>query len=183
MKNTRSIALMALLIAFAYASLYVIRFPLLPSASFLRFDIKDVFITIGGLILGPTAAFLGGIIVSVIQILTVSEYGLFGLIMNIFSVSFFVMPVSMIYSRKRSYKSLIYGLIVSCACMTLVMVGWNYIISPLYLGVSRDVIVTMLIPVFLPFNALKSIINAIVILTMWKLIYKHINTLFIGSTK
>ena len=164
---------MALLIAAGYASLYVIRFPLIPSASFLRFDIKDVFIAVGGLLLGPWAALLGGIVVSAIQIFTVSEFGLIGLIMNILSVSSFVMPISTVYNKKKTTSSLVLGLIAGCACMTAAMVGWNYLISPLYMGVSREAIASMLIPVFLPFNAIKSTINAVLIFVVWQILKKH----------
>lgn len=180
MRNTRklqSITLMALLVAAGYASLYVIRFPLIPSASFLRFDIKDVFIAVGGLLLGPWAALLGGIVVSAIQILTVSEFGVFGLIMNILSVSSFVVPISMIYNKKKDAVSLIWGLVAGCVCMTAMMVGWNYLISPLYMGISREAIMPMLIPVFLPFNATKSIINAVLVFVVWKVLKSKVPNL------
>lgn len=176
MKNTKSlkaITLMALLIATGYASLFVVRFPLIPSAAFLRFDIKDVFIAVGGLLLGPWAALLGGIVVSAIQILTVSEFGLIGLVMNILSVSSFVMPVSIIYHRKKTTTSLVLGLVAGCVCMTVAMVGWNYLISPLYMGISREAIASMLIPVFLPFNAIKSTINALLVFAVWQVLKNH----------
>lgn len=171
-KNTRAIALMGILIAISYASLYLIRFPLISSAPFLRFDIKDVFITIGGLILGPAYAFAGGIVVSILQIFTVSEYGIVGLIMNLLSVSAFVLPVSIICYKKKSTKALLLGLIFSCITMTITMLAWNFLISPLYMGVSRDIIKDMLLPVFLPFNAIKSVINAILIFITWNILKK-----------
>ena len=166
----KKITLMAVLVAMGYVSLFIIRFPLIPSASFLRFDIKDVFITIGGLVLGPTAAFLGGVVISLIQILTVSEYGIIGLIMNLLSVSSFVMPIALAYKAKKNNVSLVIGLLLGCACMTATMVAWNYLISPLYMGVSREVVAAMLLPVFLPFNAIKSIINAVTIFVVWQII-------------
>lgn len=174
-KKLKSITLMALLIAAGYASLYVIRFPLIPSASFLRFDVKDVFIAVGGLMLGPWAALLGGIVVSAIQILTVSEFGMIGLLMNVFSVSSFVMPISIIYHQKKTTASLVLGLVAGCVCMTVAMVGWNYLISPLYMGISREAIASMLIPVFLSFNAIKSILNALLIFVVWEVLKKHIS--------
>ena len=172
--RVKEITLMAVLVAMGYASLYIIRFPLIPSASFLRFDIKDVFIAIGGLILGPKAAFLGGVVVSSIQILTVSEYGIIGLIMNILSVSSFVMPIALAFKGKKSNVSLAIGLVLGCVCMTATMVAWNYLISPLYMGVSREVVATMLLPVFLPFNAIKSSINAVTIFVVWQVIKRLI---------
>ena len=40
------------------------------------------------------------------------------------------------------------------------MLLWNYIITPLYQGIPREAIANMLLPVFLPFNALKGSLNA-----------------------
>jgi len=53
------------------------------------------------------------------------------------------------------------------------MLLWNYLITPIYMGMDREeIVVPMLIPVFLPFNLGKYILNAA--LTM--LIYKPIVT-------
>ena len=65
---------------------------------------------------------------------------------------------------------MVIGLVLGCVCMTATMVAWNYLISPLYMGVSREVVATMLLPVFLPFNAIKSSINAVVIFAVWQVI-------------
>ena len=59
--------------------------------------------------------------------------------------------------------------------MTATMVAWNYLISPLYMGVSREVVAAMLIPVFLPFNAIKSVINAVVIFAVWQIIKRTVS--------
>ena len=46
--------------------------------------------------------------------------------------------------------------------MTVCMLLWNYLISPLYMGISRAEIVPLLSTMFLPFNLLKAGINAVV---------------------
>ena len=161
--QTKKVVIVGLLIALAYVSLYYIRIPIIPSASFLRLDVKDVFIAMVGLFFGPIYAFASAICISLLQMISVSEYGVIGLAMNILSVSSFVIPVAIIYKNKQNNFGLASGLFFSCITMIVTMLLWNYLISPLYMGVTREVIKRMLIPVFLPFNAIKSAVNALVV--------------------
>lgn len=173
MNKTKKITFTGIMIAVAYVSLYFIRIPIMPSASFLRLDIKDVFILIPGLIFGPVYALIGAICVSLLQMFSVSEYGVIGLIMNIVSASAYTLPVAFIYNKIKNNKGLIIGLIIGCISMTAMMLLWNYLISPLYMGVPRAAIVKMLIPVFLPFNLIKSGINSILVFGVSMLLKKQ----------
>ncbi len=161
-KQTKKIMTMGILVGLAFASLYVIRIPIIPSASFLRFDIKDIFITIGGLAFGSWYALAGAVCVSILQMFSVSEYGIIGLIMNTISSSSFAIPISFVYRKMSNTKGLISGLALGCVSMVAAMLLWNYLVTPLYMGVTREVVKDMILPVFLPFNLLKSTINAII---------------------
>ncbi|MGN0505501.1 MAG: ECF transporter S component [Lachnospiraceae bacterium] len=161
--EVKKIGVIGLLIALAYTSLFIIRIPIIPSATFLRFDVKDVFIAIIGLLYGPAYAFVGAFGVSFLQMLSVSEYGVIGLIMNILSVSAFTVPLAFVYKLTKTRKGFNIGLGLGCMCMTAAMPLWNYLFTPLYMGVTREVVKSMLLPVFLPFNIIKSTINAILV--------------------
>jgi len=52
--------------------------------------------------------------------------------------------------------------------MTLVMVLWNYLITPIYMGYPRDAVVKLLLPAFVPFNLLKGGINTALTLLIYK---------------
>lgn len=52
--------------------------------------------------------------------------------------------------------------------MTALMLAWNFLITPLYMGVPRQAVADMLLPVFLPFNLLKGLINAAAALLIYK---------------
>ena len=177
--NTKRIVLCGLLTTLAYVSLYFIRIPIIPAATFLRFDVKDVFIALMGILFGPIYAFGGAICVSLLQMISVSEYGIIGLIMNIISATAFTIPISFGYKWKNNNKGLIVGLIVGCITMIATMLLWNYLITPLYMGVTREVVKIMIIPVFLPFNAIKGIINSIFIV----IVYNALRTLNIMKLK
>lgn len=162
-EQTKRITFTGMMIALAYVTLFFIRIPIIPSASFLRLDIKDVFILIPGLLFGPLYAFIGAISISILQMISVSEYGMIGLAMNALSVTAYTLPISFIYKKFRNKIGLGVGLLVGCICMTGMMLLWNYLISPLYMGVPRNVILSMLIPVFLPFNLIKSGLDSVIV--------------------
>ena len=44
--------------------------------------------------------------------------------------------------------------------MVLLMLLWNYLIAPIYMGLPREELAKLLLPVFLPFNLIKGGINA-----------------------
>lgn len=170
--KTKKIALTGLLSALAYVSLWFIRIPIIPSASFLRFDIKDIFIAMIGIIAGPFYAFSGVICVSFLQSISLSEYGIIGFTMNVLSSAAFSLPIAFAYKFKKNKVGMILGIITGCILMITVMLLWNYVVTPLYMGVSRETVKQMLIPVFLPFNAIKSAINALILILVFNIVKK-----------
>ena len=169
--NTRTVTTLAMLSAIAYVVMLLSK--LLPSVNgFLDFDFKDVIICIGGFTFGPVAAAAVSIVVAFVEMVTISATGPIGLIMNILSSCCFACVAALIYKRKHTLKGAIIGLIVGCLSATAVMLLWNFLITPIYMGVPRATVAAMLVPVFLPFNLGKYILNAA--LTM--LIYKPIVT-------
>ena len=52
--------------------------------------------------------------------------------------------------------------------LTIVMMLWNYLITPLYMGVPREMVAGMMLSVFLPFNVVKGGLNMALILLLYK---------------
>ena len=52
--------------------------------------------------------------------------------------------------------------------MTVVMVGWNYVITPIYLKISQADVVAMLLPIIVPFNLIKAAINSAIVFMIHK---------------
>ena len=65
-------------------------------------------------------------------------------------------------------RPVVHILIAGVLCMTAIMILWNWLITPLYMKVPRDVVVKMLIPTFLPFNLVKGGINASLAMLLYK---------------
>lgn len=88
--------------------------------------------------------------------------------MNVISTCAFACAAAFIYKYKRSLSGAIIGLIVGSMAMTSMMLLWNYIITPVYMKVPREIVANMLVPVFLPFNLLKSGLNAAFAMLLYK---------------
>ena len=167
--STKSFAALGMLSAIAFvAKLISSVFPMV--SGFLSFDLKDVIIVIGGFMMGPVASVLITVVVSFIEMVTISSTGPIGFIMNVLASCAFACTASIIYHRNRNMKGAVTGLIAGVLAMTAVMILWNWLITPLYMGVPREVVEGMLVPVFLPFNLVKGGINA----TLAMLLYKPI---------
>lgn len=85
-----------MLCAIAYVVVAVGRVPLI---LFLKYDPKDVVIAIGGLIFGPLASLAISVIVSFVEMITISENGILGFIMNVLSSCTFACTAAFIYKR------------------------------------------------------------------------------------
>jgi len=60
------------------------------------------------------------------------------------------------------------ALVSGVLAMTAVMLLWNYLITPIYQKVPREVVIEMLPTVFLPFNLVKGGLNMGAILLVYK---------------
>ena len=165
--KTRRLTLMAMFAALAYIVMLVGRFPI-SSVDFLKYDPKDVILVICGFILGPMPALLVTFVVSIIEMLTVSSTGLIGLIMNVLSSAGFACTAALVYKKRHSLRGAAVGLVLGALVMTALMLLWNYFITPYYMGMPREAVAAMLVPVFLPFNLIKSALNAAIAMLIYK---------------
>lgn len=166
--NTKKLVLLAMLAAIAYMLAAVIHIPLIPAAPFLSYEPKDVIITIGGFLMGPIAAVVIPLVVAALEMVTVSSTGIIGCVMNFISSAFFCCTAAIIYKKKRDIAGAVLGLVLGSVSMIGVMLLWNWLITPLYMGVPRSSVTAMLVPVFLPFNALKAGFNTALTLILYK---------------
>ena len=163
--NTRKIAATGMLCALTYVVMAVGRVPVV---LFLKYDPSDIVVTLGGLIWGPMTTFTVSAVVAVIEMLTVSDTGILGCIMNVVQTVSFACTAALIYRRRRTLGGAVAGLLTGCAAMVAVMMLWNYFLTPLYMGYPREAVAALLLPAFLPFNLLKAGLNASVTFLLYK---------------
>ena len=167
--QTRYVTICGMFCAIAYVLTLIGK--LVPNvAGFLSYDPKDVAVVILGFIMGPLASVLVSVVVSLIEMLSVSSTGPIGMLMNVLSTCAFAVPAAIIYKKFHSQKGAVIGLGVGVLSMAIMMAFWNYIVTPMYMGVDRATVAGMLVPVFLPFNLIKGGLNA----TLTMLLYKPI---------
>jgi len=183
--RTRKLAILALLAALAYVVMVYGRVPVLTVPPFLKYDPKDVILAIGGFLFGPLSVLAMSVVVSFLEMITVSETGIIGFFMNVLSTCAFACTAALIYKKLHTLKGAIIGLAAGWLATAAVMVLWNYIVTPIYLaslatGFSdlealsesvtrvRPVVAGMLIPIFLPFNLLKGGLNAAITMLLYK---------------
>ena len=163
--STKELTTLAMLTAIAYALVCTARIPIV---LFLKYEPKDVIITIGGFLLGPGAVLASSGVVALIEMFSISDTGIIGCIMNLLSTCSFAFTAALIYKRRHTMGGAIAGLLVGTVVMVCTMLLWNYLITPLYMtGTSRSDIAGMLMPVFLPFNLLKAGLNSACVLLLY----------------
>ena len=166
-EKTKRLAMLGMFSAIAYVFTVFARIPL-SSVEFLKYDPKDIIIVIAGFIAGPLSAFAITVVVSLIEAITVSTTGLIGFVMNVLSTVAFACTASLIYKKRRTLGGAIIGLICGVTLMCGIMLLWNYLVTPLYMSLDREVIASMLLPVFLPFNLIKGSINSALAMLIYK---------------
>ena len=165
--STRYMAAVAMFAALSFVSVLIAK--VIPNvAGFLSYEPKDAMIVIAGLLYGPLTSVLISVIVSLIEMLTISSTGHYGFLMNVISTCAFAVPAAWYYQKHKTQKDAVIGLCFGVITMVVAMLLWNYIITPFYMGVSRETVAGMLMSVFLPFNLVKGCINVGLTLLLYK---------------
>lgn len=172
--KTKKITLIAMMAALSYVVHLLGKFMLVgaivlvPAAPFLQYDAKDIVIVIAAFLTGPLSGLIISLLVSLVEMITVSDTGYIGCIMNIISSCAFVCPAALVYKKNKTQKGAVLGLLLGVVMVTVAMVLWNYLITPLYMNTSREAVAGMLLPIFVPFNLLKASINMAITLILYK---------------
>ena len=179
--RVKKMVLIAMLAALSYMAVLAIRIPVV---LFLSYEPKDVVITIGGFLLGPIAAFGSALVVALIEMFSISQTGIIGCIMNFLSSCTFACTAAFLYKKRHDLKGAILGLTIGSVTMIATMLLWNYLITPLYMtGTTRSDIAAMLMPVFLPFNALKAGFNSALTLLLYKPLVTALRRIGLAESK
>ena len=135
---------------------------------FLTLDAKDAVIAIASFIYGPAVAPIIALIVAFVEFITISETGPWGLLMNFASSATFSLTASLIYKFRKTLNGAIVGFAAATLLTTVVMITLNPFIIPMYSGVSREIVVSMIPSLLLPFNFAKTLINSAVAMLLYK---------------
>ena len=173
--SVRYLACMAMFTALSFVAVLIAKW--IPAVSgFLSYEPKDALIVIAGFIFGPLSSLILSVLVSFIEMVSISSTGPWGFLMNALASCAFALPAAWIYSRHKTMKGAVIGLAVGVLTMAVCMVVWNYIVTPYYMSMGdvtdvaakRQIVGGMLASVFLPFNLIKGGINAGLAMLLYK---------------
>jgi riboflavin transporter len=168
-QKVKQMVMMAMLASVSIVLMYLVRFPIFPAAPFLEYDMADVPILIGTFLFGPLNGLILTVVVSVIQGFTVSAgSGWIGVVMHIVATGTFVLVAGTIYRIKRDRLGAVIALICGSLAMTLMMIPLNLFFTVIFLGAPRDLVVSMLVPIIIPFNIIKAGTNSVITFSVYK---------------
>lgn len=169
-KKTKQLVTLAMFTAIAFATLFVLRISGI--GGFLSFDVKDAIIMTAAMLFGPLPGVIISLIVALLEMVTVSGTGPWGFLMNFVSTAVFVAVGSSIYRYvprlKKTMLGAALGLIMSVLFATGAMLLLNLVVTPIYFNVPVDTVKQMMLPLLLPFNLTKSVLNAAIVLMIYK---------------
>jgi riboflavin transporter FmnP len=189
--TTRTIAKLAILSAIAFV-LMLIEFPLPFAPSFYKLDFSEIAVLMGGFAMGPVAAVVIEAVKILLHLLFKGTITMgVGELANFLIGCALCVPAAWIYTKNKSRKSAMIGMLAGTACMTVAGVLLNiYVLIPTYVAIAKiplDSIISMGSAIFpaihdvvslalicvVPFNLLKG--AAVGIVTT--LLYKHVSPL------
>lgn len=178
-KSTQKMMKIALL-GTAGAVLMLLQYPF-PGAPFLKFEISNVPVLIGGFALGPFAGLSVLLLKNLLFILLrFSADELVGVPMNTIASGIFVLVSAYVYLLQKTMKGAFIALSAGIIAMTVFMIPINYFIVPLYMhwlypqnmAASGLSLLRLIIFSVIPFNLVQGVINGL--LTF--LIYKRVSS-------
>lgn len=170
--STRKLVIMALFTALSLI-LSFIEAPIFPAAPFLKYDPSAAIAAFAACGFGPTAGLVVGIVSAAIHGLIMGDP--WGSLMTIIAVTFWIVPIALVYRVKRTPVALLVGLVVGSILSLVAVIGGNLLITPIYTGTDMMTVAAMIVPILLPFNALKIVINDILVFALNKPVQSLMN--------
>lgn len=151
--NSKKIALTALFTA-ASLVLSFVQIPIFPAAPWLMYDPSGIACLIAAMAFGPKI----GSAVAIISWLPRVFLDPFGAPMGMLSTCAFIIPAALVY---RGRGAALAGMMLGATASVALACGMNLVVTPLYAAIPMEQVAAMIIPVLLPFNLLKMVINVI----------------------
>jgi len=164
--DTKKLTTLAMLTALAFI-IAIFRIPV--GLFIFRYEAKDVIIVTSGFIFGPLAVIAMSIVLSFLEMMMLSDTGWIGFFMNVISTCSFACTASIVYKARRTLGGAAIALTTGVIVNVPVMLLWNYLIVPIFTPhIAREQVVSMLVPIFLPFNLLKGAVNSALTMLLYK---------------
>ncbi|MDD2214733.1 MAG: ECF transporter S component [Oscillospiraceae bacterium] len=179
-KATYRMTEMAILTALSIVLLLLIQFPIFPATPYLKYDMADVPVILGGLLLGPLPGLLILALAAAIQAFLIVGDGIIGFVMHFLASSILMLLPALFFRHSAKKSNVIVGGVLGVVAMAAMMAFWNLIFTPIYTGMPRSAIVPLLLPAIVPFNLIKGGVNMLIsfvlyhaLLPVHRRVYQH----------
>ncbi len=159
--GTKRLVYGSFLAAIAVVLMVSVSLPIMPQASYLRYDPSDVPILLSAVLIGPIDSVYAALVKDLLYFV-VRAKGPFGPISDFIAVAVFAFVTGAVYRRfsSMSLKALVTSCALGVLARTLIMIPANLVILRLQFGFSYGKILQMMWPILTTFNVLKGGINA-----------------------
>ncbi len=172
-RQTRILVHSAMWVALSVVLIMLVQIPLFAAAPWMKYDMADVPVIIASLYLGPVSGLLILAAVSLIQAMYFGGDGIVGFLMHFLASGSLVFLTAFIYRKKQSLGGLICGLFLGAVAMVAMMIPMNFIFTVHFFGVPQEMVKEMMIPVIIPFNAIKAGLNAVISFAVYQTLIKR----------
>jgi riboflavin transporter FmnP len=144
-----------------------------PAAFFLKYDCSEITSLLIAFKYGPQAGILTVIIRNLLFFMMKEGGGVAGIIASTFSSILFVFVASLYYAKRKNMNTVYFSLGAAIILNTLLMVPLNYILITYIYKIDLNMAVTIIYGV-IPFNIVKGILNSIILLFVYKKIWRFL---------
>lgn len=167
--SVRELVTLAIFSALGMA-LSFIQIPIFPPAPYLQYDPSGIVTLTVALMYGPAA----GIMVQLVSWIPKLIMSPLGSLLTFVAMIGAVLVVGFIYKKFHNLKGAIVAIVVGSVIFTAIAIAMNFVITPIYTpGVTVEAVAGMVVPILLPFNIIKCVINGVVT----GLLYKPVSNL------
>ena len=128
---------------------------------------------VGSFIFGPVSGALIALLSWVPRLVTNPV----GAVMNIFAAAALVIPAGYIYRKVHTQRGAVVGMVVGALLSIIVSIVLNFIATPLYFGGTVSDVMKMILPILIPFNLFKVVINCVIVLLVYKPVHRMVDSL------
>ncbi|WP_294547189.1 ECF transporter S component [uncultured Pseudoflavonifractor sp.] len=154
--------LATLLGTLAFLIMLLVSIPVIPAATFLKYDPSGFLLLLSGALLGPACGVLSCFIKGFLYFIT-GAGNIFGVTSDFLANIIFMIPAVLVMRRGGgSVKASAAGCALGTVLATLAMIPINLVVLRLELGLMPDAVMAMMIPAILPFNLLKGVLNSVI---------------------
>lgn len=163
MFNIKKATYIGSLSAISFLLMTLISIPILPSAPFLRYEPSEIPALFAAFIFGPTSGVLVMLIKDILYFFF-KAVSPFGPTADFVAGSSFVYIVSLLYLKgKDKLKGIIIiSVIAGILVRVIIMLPVNLVILPLQFGIPISNILDMFLPILVPFNFIKALLNGVI---------------------